>query len=100
VSGEYEPLPETEPFPSRAEAEPRGIGGAFLIGAILAAALVTFGFQNTASVPIRFLWFDGELPLWIAMGLAVVAAVVLSVLVAVVLLRSRKRRRQRQAMSR
>lgn len=97
VSGEFDPAlgdeyPPTQAAPGPAEAERRGAGAAFVVGAIVAAGLVTFGFQNTDSVRIRFLWFDGSVPVWIAMASAVVGFALLAVLVAVAL-RGRRNRR-------
>ena len=57
-----------------APAQKQGSAAGFLIGAIAAAALVTFGFQNTESVPVRFLWFDGSVPLWFAMAAAAIGS--------------------------
>jgi uncharacterized integral membrane protein len=106
MSGEFDSSYETyEPYepggpgdgsppePVAKAAERQGIGW-FVVGAVVAAALVTFGFQNTQSVPLRFLWFDGSVPLWIAMGAAAIGAVV--VLVALLGGAARKRRRQRK----
>ncbi|MGH9117066.1 MAG: hypothetical protein ACRD0A_04055 [Acidimicrobiales bacterium] len=83
--------------PAAPPAEGQGIAG-FVVGAIVAAALVTFGFQNTRSVPLRFLWFDGTVPLWIAMGAAALGAVV--VMVTLLGGAARKRRRQRKRAAR
>jgi len=99
----YEPMEPMEPEegapqPVPTATERQGIGAGFIVGAIVAAALVTFGFQNTRSVPLRFLWFDGEFPLWIAMGSAALGAVV--VMVTLVGGAARKRRRQRRKAAR
>ncbi|MGH9247241.1 MAG: hypothetical protein ACRD29_23595 [Acidimicrobiales bacterium] len=85
MSGDFEPpledLPgdyDIEPArPAEVVEKRRRSGPAFVVGAVAAAAVVTFGFQNTASVPVQFLWFDGEAPLWVAMGSVAVVAVVL-----------------------
>jgi uncharacterized integral membrane protein len=73
------------------ERPPRGPAIAFAVGAVAAAALVTFGFQNTQSVPVQFLWFDGEAPLWVVMAITAVGAVLLAKLVGLAV-RSRRRR--------
>jgi uncharacterized integral membrane protein len=83
--------------PGAKPAPNQGSGLGFLIGAIAAAALVTFGFQNTASVPIRFLWFDGSVPLWFAMAAAALGAVVVTVLLVGGATRKRRRARRRAA---
>jgi uncharacterized integral membrane protein len=75
----------------------QGSGIGFLIGAIAAAALVTFGFQNTASVPVRFLWFDGSVPLWFAMAAAALGAVAVTVFLIGGSARKRRRARRRTA---
>ena len=48
-----------------------------LIGAlVLIAVLVVAGFQNTQSVDVKFLWFDGSWPLiWVLIVTVVVAIV-------------------------
>jgi uncharacterized integral membrane protein len=75
----------------------QGSAAGFLVGALAAAALVTFGFQNTASVPIRFLWFDGSVPLWFAMAAAAIAAVAVTVFLVGGAARKRRRARRRAA---
>jgi uncharacterized integral membrane protein len=77
--------------------ERQGSGIGFLIGAIAAAALVSFGFQNTASVPVRFLWFDGSVPLWFAMAAAALGAVAVTVFLIGGAARKRRRARRRAA---
>jgi uncharacterized integral membrane protein len=74
--------------------ERKGGGSGFLIGALVAAAAVTFAFQNTQRIDLRFLWFEGSLPLWVAMALAVLGTAV--VLVTLIGGSARKRRRQRR----
>jgi uncharacterized integral membrane protein len=88
----YEPIgPEGRPREGSSE-RPRGPVIAFVIGAIAAAALVTFGFQNTQSVPVQFLWFDGEAPLWVAFAVVAVAAVLLAKLIGLAVRAGRRRR--------
>jgi uncharacterized integral membrane protein len=87
----------SEPVPmERAAERPRGLVVAFVVGALAAAGLVTFGFQNTQSVPVHFLWFDGEAPLWVVMAITAVGAVLLAKLIGLVV-RSRRRRRRTPA---
>jgi uncharacterized integral membrane protein len=81
----------TEPAERTVE-RPRGPTVAFVVGAVAAAALVAFGFQNTQSVPVQFLWFDGEAPLWLAMAITAVGAVLLAKLVGLAVRGSRRRR--------
>jgi uncharacterized integral membrane protein len=83
--------PETTAKPGQRQGSAVG----FLIGAIAAAALVTFGFQNTASVPVRFLWFDGSVPLWFAMAAAALGAVAVTVFLIGGAARKRRRARRR-----
>ena len=83
---------------ARSGAERTRTGGGFAVGALVAAALVTFGFQNTQSVPLHFLWLDGSVPLWVAMaGAALGAAAAIVVLLGGP---ARKRRRQRRRAAR
>lgn len=59
-------------------------GGGFkfrlVAGAIAAAALGIFVFQNTDDAPVKFLWLDGSFPLFllllITVGLTLILAVV------------------------
>ena len=109
MSGDFEPSYETfeqydpadpgngrAPEPAAKPAERQGIAG-FVVGAIVAAALVTFGFQNTQSVPLRFLWFDWTVPLWIAMGIAALGGIVVMVTLLGGAARKRRRNRKRAA---
>jgi uncharacterized integral membrane protein len=101
MPGDYESTALSDPVSSQeatanpAQRQATGIG--FLIGAIAAAALVTFGFQNTASVPVRFLWFDGSMPLWFAMAAAALGAVAVTVFLVGGAARKRRRARRRAA---
>ena len=49
-------------------------------GALAGAAIVSFVVQNTESVPVRFLWFEGDFPLFllllITMALTLILALV------------------------
>ena len=57
-----------------------GLNFRLLLGAIAAAGLVLFIFQNTADTRVKFLWMDGDIPLFllllITVGLTLVLAVV------------------------
>jgi uncharacterized integral membrane protein len=75
----------------------QGSAVGFLIGSLAAAALVTFGFQNTVSVPVRFLWFDGSVPLWFAMAASAIVAVAVTVFLVGGTARKRRRARRRAA---
>ncbi len=60
--------------------EGRGLNFRLVLGAIAAAALGVFVFQNTDDAPVKFLWLDGSFPLFllllITVGLTLVLAVV------------------------
>jgi uncharacterized integral membrane protein len=57
-----------------------GLNFRLLLGAIAAAGLVLFIFQNTDDTRVKFLWMDGDIPLFllllITVGLTLVLAVV------------------------
>jgi uncharacterized integral membrane protein len=61
-----------------AEASPRSHAGAagFILGALLAAAVVLLIAQNTDTVSMDWLVFDLDGPLWMFIGLAFVAGLV------------------------
>lgn len=71
---------------SDSETQPEESGGGLnfrlLLGAIAAAGLVLFVFQNTDDTRVKFLWMDGDIPLFllllITVGLTLVLAVVTS----------------------
>jgi uncharacterized integral membrane protein len=44
---------------------------------VVAVALAIFFFQNGSDAPVSFLWFDAEWPVWLVIGVSVVAGVVL-----------------------
>ena len=44
---------------------------------LVVVALAIFFFQNGEDAPVSFLWFDGQWPVWIVIGVSVVAGVVL-----------------------
>jgi uncharacterized integral membrane protein len=81
--------------PETAAPAQKGPSIGFLIGALAAAALVTFGFQNTASVPVRFLWLDTSVPLWFAMSVAALGAMAVTVFLIGGAARKRRRARRR-----
>lgn len=65
-------------------------------GVILATVgivlLVVFAVQNTETVPVEFLWFNGDYPLSIVILVTAVAAGILSVVSAAIIRRRRRRR--------
>jgi uncharacterized integral membrane protein len=44
---------------------------------VVAVALAIFFFQNGSDAPVSFLWFDGQWPVWLVIGVSVIAGVVL-----------------------
>lgn len=90
---EIEPAPEA--VESRPEiARPTGTGIAW--GAILLllgiALVVIFSVQNTDSVPVRFLWWEGTFSLAIVVLVTVGVIIVLSELIGLSYRRTRRRR--------
>lgn len=43
----------------------------------VAIALAIFFFQNGDDAPVQFLWFDGQWPVWLVIGVSVLAGIVL-----------------------
>lgn len=44
---------------------------------IVVAALAIFFFQNGDDAPINFLWLDGNWPVWLVIGVSVIAGAVI-----------------------
>lgn len=90
--------PETEaPAPERRPDVPWGVAG-FLVLALL---LVVFAVQNTQSVELRFLGFEGSYPLVVIIITVVVVTVILDEILGFVMRRRRARRtREREELKR
>jgi uncharacterized integral membrane protein len=65
-----------------------GLNFRLLLGAIAAAGLVLFIFQNTDETRVKFLWMDGDIPLFLLLLITVALTLVLA-MVATWLLRRR-----------
>lgn len=90
------PVPEPAPESPRAGV-PWGLAG-FLVLAVL---LVVFAVQNTQSVELRFLGFDGSYPLVVIVITVVVVSVLLDEILGFVMRRRRMRRaREREELKR
>ena len=59
---------------------------------VLVILLAFFFFQNGEEVPVDFLWFNGEWPLWAVIGLSVLLGVALDRLITWQWRRARQRR--------
>ncbi len=59
---------------------------------LVVAGLAVFFFQNGQDGEVNFLWFDGTLPQWALIGIAVVAGVILDRLATWQWRRARSRR--------
>lgn len=59
---------------------------------VVVAALAIFFFQNGDDAPVSFLWLDGQWPVWLVIGVSVVAGVVLDRLGSWQWRRARRRR--------
>ncbi len=44
---------------------------------LVIVALAIFFFQNGSDAPVSFLWFDGQWPVWIVIGVSVIAGAVI-----------------------
>lgn len=77
--------PETSPDHPRQPAPPRTRASAAWIGvavaALIAIALITFLAQNTNRVQISFLWMEGTTSLAIALLIAAVAGVLITLII-------------------
>lgn len=84
------PLDELKPNPPQS----LGVAWGFVAFLLFAAVVAIFIFQNNEAIPVRFLWFNLSLDLWI-----VVMGIVLFTLIAdqVVSLFWRRRKRKRIA---
>ncbi|MGK2930638.1 MAG: DUF1049 domain-containing protein [Acidimicrobiales bacterium] len=78
--------------PGLPEESPRTVSIRLVIGALLAAAVLVFVFQNTDSTEVTWLVFEFRQPLWVL--LLVTAALTL---VAAELLGAARRRRRRRS---
>lgn len=96
MTDEYEP-PEGEAsseLPTEDDDPGSGVAWGIVLLFIGIALVVVFAVQNTETVPIQFLWLEGEYPLSIVILTTAVVAFLLGELLAVIY---RRRRRQRLA---
>lgn len=94
----YEPEPEPAeqeaPLPSEpAVPSSTGIAWGAILLVIAIALIVIFSVQNTDSVPVRFLWMEGEFSLAIIILVTVGVIIVLTELAGLSYRRRRRRRR-------
>lgn len=61
---------------------------------VVVAALAVFFFQNGDDTAIQFLWLDGQWPVWLVIGVSVVAGIVLDRLGSWQWRRARRRKEQ------
>ena len=97
---ESEPSGETEPMPAEVTASPAPASTGIAWSAILLfrgiALVVVFAVQNTDSVPIRFLWMEGQFSLAIVILVTVGIIILLTELIGIGYRRRRRRRREEQ----
>ncbi len=84
--------PDPAPTPPPATRSDSGLSFGLVIFLLLAAVFVVFAVQNAASVPIRFLSFEGSFPLPLILVITALLAVVADEIVG--LLRRQRRRRR------
>ena len=63
---------------------------------LVVVALAIFFFQNTKDAPVSFLWMDGTWPIWLVIGISVVAGIVLDRLFTWQWRRARRRKQSEQ----
>ncbi len=64
-----------------------------LIGLLLVVVALAFGFfQNSSDAPVRFLWMDSTTPVWVVIGISVLAGMLLDRLLTWQWRRARKRK--------
>lgn len=64
---------------------------------LVIAALAIFFFQNGDDAPVSFLWFDGQWPVWIVIGVSVIAGAVIDRLGSWQWRRARRRKERGEA---
>ncbi len=69
-----------------------GLSPALIAGIILALAAIDFVVQNRRDVPIHFLFFETDKPLWILLVITSVLAIVAAELVGSHMRRARRKR--------
>jgi uncharacterized integral membrane protein len=67
--------------PAPIEESSGGLNFRLVLGAIAAAGLALFIFQNTDDARVNFLWMDGEIPLFLLLLITVVLTLVLAMVV-------------------
>ena len=73
----------------------RGVGGIpfKLIGLLLVVVAIAVGFfQNSDDAPVEFLWMDSTKPVWVVIGISVIAGILLDRLFTWQWRRARKRK--------
>lgn len=71
----------------------RRVSAWLVIAGLIVVAVAIFIAQNGDDVPIQFLWFTGEVPLWLLIVISLVAGAILGQ-VGLYLRRRRKRHRE------
>lgn len=96
MTDDYEPIEneESTELPIQDVDPGSGIAWGVILLFIGIGLVVVFAVQNTATVPVQFLWLDGDYPLSIVILTTAVVAFLLGELLALVY-----RRRRRQRMS-
>lgn len=56
----------------------RRINARLVAGALAAVAIVLFVVQNTGGVPVRFLWLEGEFPLFLLLLITMALTLILA----------------------
>ncbi|CAN5161029.1 hypothetical protein BH18ACT4_BH18ACT4_08590 [soil metagenome] len=90
--GGYDPRMVDEPSGRPVRTGRRGIPPTLLVGALLAAAVVTFVFQNTHQVSVEWLMFEAKVQLWVVLLITAAVALVIGELIAVSFRRRHRRR--------
>jgi len=70
--------PDMNDFERGGDGGGRQVSAGLVGGGVVAAALVAFVVQNTDDVPVNWLFFESDAPLWLVILIAAVAGAVLS----------------------
>jgi uncharacterized integral membrane protein len=89
-----EPTSTTPDEPERRGRESTGIAWGAILLMLGIALVVVFSVQNTDSVPVRFMWMEGQFPLAIVILITVGAVILITELIGVSYRRRRRRRLQ------
>jgi uncharacterized integral membrane protein len=88
---------DVEPLAEVAERSTKRHSGTvgLVLGIILAASAALLIVQNTQTVPVHWLWFDADAPMWLIITVALAVGLIGGPLIVAGIRYSRRRRRER-----